>query len=309
MGHDHNHSHNELKGSRLAISIFLNIFITVAQVIGGIFSGSLALLTDALHNFSDVMALIISWIANKLSGKKFTSDKTFGYKRAEILAAMINSASLVIIAVFLIKESITRFINPEPVVSIWVIALAGLSVLLNGLSVLLIKGDAEHNMNMRSAYLHLFTDMMTSIAVLAGGLIMQFTEITWLDPLLSVGIAIYLIYSSLSLLLKTIKILMQFTPEGLDPHDISSKLTSIKGIKNIHHIHIWQLDEYNIHFEGHVDFMEDMVLSKAQKILTEVKEVLLHKYSINHSTLQPGLGCCDTSEIIVTEESQHTHKH
>ncbi len=306
MGHDHNHSHGELKGTRLGISIILNVFITIAQVAGGMASGSLALLTDALHNFSDVLALLISWIANRLANKRFTTDKTFGYKRAEILAAMINSGSLIVIAFILIKESINRFINPEPVLSFWVIILAGLSILLNGLSVLLIKKDAEHNMNMKSAYLHLLTDMMTSIAVLAGGILMKFTELTWVDPLLSVGIAIYLIYSSFSLLLKTIRILMQFTPEGLDPKEIAAEVSTIKGIENIHHIHIWQLNDRNIHFEGHVDFKEDMNLEKVQSILKEIKELLHGKYEIAHSTLQPGLGCCKNIETVVTRE-QHSH--
>jgi cobalt-zinc-cadmium efflux system protein len=302
MSHDHNHSHGELKGTRLAISIALNIFITIAQLAGGFASGSLALLTDALHNFSDVMALIISWIANKLSHKDFTSEKTFGFKRAEILAAMINSASLIVIAFFLIKESISRFIKPEPVLSFWVIVLAALSVLLNGLSVLLVKEDAENNMNMRSAYLHLFTDMMTSIVVLAGGFIMKFTDISWVDPLLSVSIAFYLIYSSLSLLMKTIRILMQFTPEGIDPLEIADKVSTIRGIKNIHHIHIWQLDEYNIHFEGHIVFEEDLPLSQIQKRLDEIKETLFHKYGISHTTLQPGIGCCDNADTVFTND-------
>lgn len=309
MGHDHKHNHGELKGTNLAISIVLNIIITVAQVAGGIFSGSLALLTDALHNFSDVMALAISWLANKLSGKDFTPEKTFGYKRAEILAAMINSSSLIVIAFFLIKESISRFYNPQAVLSFWVIILAGLSIILNGVSVLLVKEDAEHNMNMKSAYLHLFTDMMTSIAVMAGGIIMHLTKIHWVDPLLSVLIAFYLIYSSLTLLFKTIKILMQFTPDGIEPLSISEKIKGISGIKNIHHMHIWQLDEYNINFEGHVDFEEDLSLSSVQGKLEEVKEILLHRFGINHSTLQPGIGCCEKPVPIIKEETKEHHHH
>ncbi len=307
MGHDHGHNHEELKGTKLPISIALNIMITAAQVAGGVFSGSLALLTDALHNFSDVMALLISWLANRLSGRDFTPEKTFGYKRAEILAAMINSSSLIIIAFFLIKESISRFYNPEPVLSFWVIILAALSIILNGVSVLLVKEDAEHNMNMKSAYLHLFTDMMTSIAVMAGGIIMHFTEIHWVDPLLSVLIAFYLIYSSLSLLFKTIKILMQFTPDGIDPLSIAETIKGVSGIRNIHHIHIWQLDEYNINFEGHVDFEKDLLLSTVQDKLTEVKEILLHQFAIAHSTLQPGIGCCEKPVPIITEESKEHH--
>jgi len=175
MGHSHtHHNHTQLKGKPLVISIFLNIAITVAQIIGGLLSGSLALLSDALHNFTDVLSLIVSYIANILSRKDASIDKTFGYKRAEILAAFINASTLIIIAVLLIIESIKRFTNPETIESILVIWLSILGIIANGISVLLLKKDANVNMNMRSAYLHLLTDMLASVAVLIGGLLMYF---------------------------------------------------------------------------------------------------------------------------------------
>lgn len=142
--------------------------ITLAQVVGGIISGSLALLSDAVHNLSDVVSLIISYAANSLSRKQASTNRTFGYKRAEIIAAFVNSATLIIVAIFLIKEAIERFLNPQGVGTGIVIALSILGILVNGFSVLLLKSDSERNMNMRSAYLHLFTDMMASVAVLVG---------------------------------------------------------------------------------------------------------------------------------------------
>ena len=163
--HSHNHSHGDLKGRNLFISILLNILITIAQVIGGIVSGSLALLSDALHNFSDVLSLIISYIANILSKRKASTSRTFGYKRAEIIAAFINASTLIIVAVLLIIEAIKRFQNPQEIESNLVIWLSILGIVANGLSVLLLKKDAEKNMNMRSAYLHLLTDMLASVAV------------------------------------------------------------------------------------------------------------------------------------------------
>ena len=193
--HSHNHSHNKesLSGRNLLISIFLNILITAAQVVGGVLSGSLALLSDALHNFSDVISLVVSYVANKLVKKKASLQKTFGYKRAEILAAFINASTLIIVAVLLIIEAIKRFQNPQEIESSLVIWLSIIAILGNGFSVLLLKKDAETNMNLKSAYVHLLTDMMASVAVLVGGLLMKFYQVFWVDSVLTFLIAIYLI--------------------------------------------------------------------------------------------------------------------
>ena len=167
MAHSHSHTHHseDRKGRNLFIAIFLNILITVSQVIGGVISGSLSLLSDALHNFSDVLSLIVSYIANRYAKTKASFDKTFGYKRAEIIAAFINAVSLIIVALYLIYEAILRFIYPQEIESSLVIWLALLGILANGFSVLLLRKDSRENMNMRSAYLHLFTDMSASVAV------------------------------------------------------------------------------------------------------------------------------------------------
>ena len=297
--HSHSHDHGNLTGIKLIIAIILNILITLFQVIGGLISGSLALLTDALHNFSDVLALIISWIANALSKKKSTADKTFGYKRAEIIAAMINSGTLVIIAVFLSIEAIKRFTTPREIESFWVITLAAMSIAFNGFSVLLLSRDAKHNMNMKAAYLHLFTDMLTSVAVLAGGIAIRYTAVTWIDPALSIAIAIYLIYSSFSLLMDTLKVLMQFTPEGLSIEEIKTRICRTDHIENLHHIHIWKIDDHQIHFEAHVGFSNDLLLSKIQKILDDVKEILHNEFGIVHTTLQPEFEECENINLIV----------
>lgn len=168
------HKHGTANGKNLFITILLNIVITIAQVIGGLISGSMALLSDAAHNFSDVLSLIVSFVAEKLSGRERTIKQTYGYKRAGIFAAFFNAATLLIIATILVWEAIYRLFHPHPIAGLVVIYLAALSILLNGLSVVLIKREAEGSINMRSAYLHLFTDMMTSIAVLVGGFAMKY---------------------------------------------------------------------------------------------------------------------------------------
>ena len=176
------------------VSIVLNILITAAQVVGGLASGSLALLSDALHNFSDVISLVVSYIASKLSKQKASINRTFGYKRAEILAAFINASTLVIVAIILIIEAIKRFNNPETIESNLVIWLSMIAIVGNGFSVLLLKKDAKNNINMRSAYLHLLTDMLASVAVLIGGLLMKYYQMFWVDSALTFLIAVYLIF-------------------------------------------------------------------------------------------------------------------
>ncbi|RKR14822.1 cobalt-zinc-cadmium efflux system protein [Maribacter vaceletii] len=299
--HSHNHSHPDLKGRNLIFSIFLNIVITVAQVIGGIISGSLSLLSDALHNFSDVLSLIISYIANRLSKKNASTNKTFGYKRAEIIAAFVNAGALIVVAIILIKEAIERFMHPQDVESSLVIWLSLLGIVANGLSVFLLKKDADSNMNMRSAYLHLLTDMLASFAVLIGGLLMAYFQMYWVDPLLTLAIALYLIYMGYDLLIDSTKVLMLFTPDTIKVKEIVAIINKIPSVKNVHHVHIWQLNEDEVHLEAHIDFNTDIKLSEFDIILEQIEEELYQNYGINHVNIQPEFGKCDSKNVIVQD--------
>lgn len=302
MGHSHHHSHkHEVSGKGLGISIALNAFVTVAQIIGGVISGSLSLLSDALHNFSDVLSLVISFFANRLAKKKASANKTFGYKRAEIIAAFINSATLLVVSVFLIIEAVERFFQPMAIASDWVIWLSVLAILVNGFSVLLIKKDAHVNMNMKSAYLHLLTDMMASIAVLIGGLLMRFYTIFWIDPLLTLLIAFYLIYVGYDLLKESTKVLMLFTPKSIVVQEIVTDIMAVGDIKNVHHVHIWQLNDDEMHLEAHIDFKRDIKLSQFDDVLDKIEEMVYHKYGINHVNIQPEFGKCDSKKVIVQD--------
>lgn len=304
MAHNHAHGHHhpsDLKGRNLLISILLNIIITISQVIGGLVSGSLSLLSDALHNFSDVLSLIISYVATLLAKKQASHNKTFGYKRAEIIAAFVNAASLMIVAIILIKEAIERFFNPQTVESNIVIWLSVLGIAANGFSVLLLKKDSKDNMNMKSAYLHLFTDMLASVAVLIGGLLMKFYQLYWVDAFLTLAIALYLIYMGYDLLKDSTRVLMLFTPHTIEVPKIVSALQTIAKIKNVHHVHIWQLNEDEVHLEAHIDFEEDIKLSQFDLILEEIEEIAYHKFGINHVNIQPEFGKCDSKQIIVQD--------
>ncbi|KQC30640.1 cation diffusion facilitator family transporter [Flagellimonas eckloniae] len=299
--HGHSHTHDDLKGRNLLISILLNIAITISQVIGGIISGSLALLSDALHNFSDVLSLIISYIATLLGKRKASSHKTFGYKRAEIMAAFVNAATLVVVAVILMIEAVERLLEPQEIESNLVIWLSLIGIAANGFSVLLLKKNSEENMNMKSAYLHLLTDMMASVAVLIGGLLMKFFQLYWVDALLTMAIGVYLIYMGYDLLKESTKVLMLFTPKSIVVKEIVESICTIEPVKNVHHVHIWQLNEEEIHLEAHIDFKEDIKLSEFDAILEQIEEHVYHKHGINHVNIQPEFDKCDSKNVIVQD--------
>lgn len=300
MGHIHIHKH-EVKGKNLGYSILLNLLITVAQVVGGIISGSLALISDALHNFSDVLSLGFSLIAHKLSRKKASLDQTFGYKRAELIAAFINATTLVIVALLLIYGAIERFFNPQPIQSNLVIWLAILGIVVNGFSALLLKKDAKHNINMKSAYLHLFTDMMASLAVLVGGLLMKFYSWFWVDSIMTILIAIYLIVVGVDLLKTSTKMLMLFTPEHIDIKEIVREVHKIVGVNKLHHIHVWHLNDEELHLEAHLDCSEDIKMSEFNILLDKVEQVLFEKFQINHTNIQPEFKKEDPKDFIVQD--------
>jgi cobalt-zinc-cadmium efflux system protein len=291
------HHQHEVSGKNLGFAIVLNVGITLAQAIGGIISGSMALLSDAAHNFSDVLSMVISYLANRLARREANEKQTFGFRRSEILAALINSATLIIISVIILFEAAQRLINPVPVSANTVIYLAIAGILANGISVLFIRNDSHANMNMRSVYLHLFGDMLTSVAVLLGGLAMKYLQWYRTDSVFSIAIAIYLLYMSWGILRSSLRIIMQFTPEEVDIQKIATGIENIAGVKNTHHVHVWQINEHELMFEAHLDLAEDIKLSDFEVILKEIKQVLKQN-GINHATIQPEFSVDDNKQII-----------
>ena len=289
--------HHPVTDRNIGLAILLNAGITLAEAIGGIISGSIALLSDAAHNFSDVISLIISWFANRLSKKEATERQTFGFRRSEILAAFINSATLIIISVIIIVEAIQRLLNPAPLSANLMIWLAFASIIVNGSSALFIRRDSRNNMNMRSAYLHLFGDMLTSAAVLAGGFAIKYLGWNWSDPVFSLAIAFYLLWLSRGIFISSLRIIMQFTPDDIDVRKITCSIENIPGVKNIHHVHIWQINEHDLMFEAHIDMSEDIKVSGFEAILEEIKAVLAQN-NIRHSTIQPEFSVDDSKQII-----------
>ncbi|HEX2920262.1 MAG TPA: cation diffusion facilitator family transporter [Bacteroidales bacterium] len=294
---EHAHHHTNISGKNILITIVLNAGITTAQLIGGLFSGSMALLSDAAHNFSDVISLVISYAAIRLSTREHSLKKTFGFKRAGVFAAFINTVFLLVVAVILILQAVKRLIDPHPVEGSIVIWLAAAGILLNGISMLFIRKDADHNLNIKSAFLHLLADMLTSVAVFAGGFIIKYLGWLWIDGVLTIVIAGYLIYSSWGIFYESIKIFMQFTPSHIDIEKVAESITRVEGISNVHHVHVWQLDEDEMIFEAHVDLEADYSISRFETILDKV-EVILKGFGINHFNIQPELNRGDQKELI-----------
>ena len=301
MGGNHYHKPT-VSRKNLLFSIILNLVITIAQLIGGFFSGSLALISDAIHNFSDVISLIVSYIANILAQRKSqTIRRTFGYKRAEIIAAFFNASSLIVIAIFLGYKAVERFYTPIVIESNLVIGLAILGILVNGFSVLLLKKDAEHNLNMKSAYIHLMADMLTSVAVLMGGLLMKYYQIYWIDGVLTLIISIYLIKMSWKIFIESLQILMLFAPKNIVVEKVVEELCKIEAIKNIHHVHIWQLNDQDAYFEAHIAFKKDIKISDFDVICKQIEVILHDKFNINHCNLQPEYIREDLKELIIQD--------
>lgn len=299
--HNHTHDHKDLKGQKLLITIVLNIVITVAQVVGGLVSGSLSLLSDALHNFSDVISLIISYVASKLAKQKASIHRTFGYKRAEILAAFINASTLIVVAILLIIEAVKRFKHPQDIESGLVIWLSIVAIIGNGFSVLLLKKSSENNINMRSAYLHLLTDMLASVAVFIGGLLMKYYALFWVDSLLTLLIALYLIWVGYDLLKTSTNMLMLFTPDSINIKEVVRAVNKLPQVRKLHHVHIWNLSDDELHLEAHLDLEEDISTSAFNALLLDIETVLHEDFNINHVTIQPEYNKEDPKEVIVQD--------
>ncbi len=285
MGHLH-HSIESGKENRLVISIALNCMITAVQVIGGVVSGSLALLSDALHNFSDAISLVVSFIALRLSKRGNSETSTFGHKRAEILAALFNASTMIIVSFFLFKEALHRLGSPSNVDSVLMMVIAGVGLAANVVSAFLLKKDAHDDMNMRSAYLHLFIDAMSSVAVMAGGFCILLFKTYWIDPVLTIFIGLYVLKGGFNLVGESVHILMQNTPKGIDIKTIQNEIERVEGVSNIHHVHVWSVTERDIHFEAHVNLKEDMRLSESCVVRAKIEEILNHAFGIEHSTIQ-----------------------
>jgi len=302
----HEHAHHgghhhvgleETTGARLLVTLILNLIIPVAQVMGGIYAHSVALLSDATHNFSDFIAILIAYIAY-LIGKRGPSVRyTFGYRRAEVMAAFINVIILVGASAFILYEAWERFNHPQPILGQWVIVMAGVGILGNGFSALLLYRGSKQSLNVRGAFLHMMGDLLTSVAVLVNGLILIFKPWYWLDPLLSVLIVAFILKNCWSILREATSILMNATPKGVDVKKIKSFLESIPGVLGVHYLHAWNVSASSIAFSCHVE-VSDQPVSKTEPLADTIRKGLQERFGIDHPILQFETSQCGDGTML-----------
>ncbi|MBI1939263.1 MAG: cation transporter [Ignavibacteriales bacterium] len=299
MPHNHTHNHNQFESARgrLFFTIVLNFVITLAEIIGGILSGSLALLSDALHNFSDAISVIVSYIALKLKRKDNSMRHTFGLKRAEILAAAINSAVLIVICIYLFYEAVQRFLEPQEINAGIMSVVAVIGLLANFIAVLLLKRDSKSSINIRSAYLHLLGDTVSSVAVIFGGIAIAIWNINWIDPALTILIGLYIIKESYTILEEAIHVLMEGAPLEISIKDIQDEVEKFTEVEDIHHIHLWMVGDNDVHLEAHIN-VNDMKISESDSLRKRIEEALHHKFGIHHITLQFECNQCPDVGLI-----------
>ncbi|MGA9118929.1 MAG: cation diffusion facilitator family transporter [Bacteroidota bacterium] len=296
----HHHSRTTAEGTvvrNLFLTMLLNFLITVVEIIGGFLSGSLSLLSDAIHNFSDGIAIIVSYIAIRLSKRPRTLKYTFGLKRAEILAAVINASTLIIISFFLIREAIGRFSHPTAITGPLMLGVAILGLLANVIGTVLLKKGSDQNINIRAAYFHLLSDAVSSLAVIIGAVFIMTWNVTWIDPALTILISLYILKETYEIVKESVEVIMMSSPADIDLNDVQRAVEAVPGVKNIHHVHLWKMNDADIHFEAHID-VDDLPVSHTAGIREEIERRLRDAYEINHTTMQFECDSCDQKGLV-----------
>ena len=282
-GHHHHHAPESDRGLLFAVGI--NVLLTLAQVTGGIISGSLSLIADALHNLSDVASLGIALFARKISRRPADESKSFGYQRAEVIAALINLTLLITVSLYLIYEAVWRIVEPQVVAGLIIVLVAGVALIIDIITALITYRLSKSSMNMKAAFLHNLSDALTSIGVIIAGALILLYEWYWVDTLLTFLIAGFVLWQGMIMLPKTIHLLMEGTPENLSSAEIKSSMEEVGDVQDVHHIHIWNLDEHRIALEAHVVVTANE-LQEVEGIKENLKRALKDKFKITHSTLE-----------------------
>ncbi|MEP7134826.1 MAG: cation diffusion facilitator family transporter [Chloroflexota bacterium] len=313
MSTNHTHPHfSDLTNQttqRLALSLLLTLIFVIVEAVAGTIANSLALLTDAAHNFTDVIALGLSWYALRIATQPAHAGKTFGYHRVGILVALVNSTTLILIAFGIFYEAWRRFISPPVIDAPILIGVGALAFVVNIVTAWLVHKGSDHDLNLRSTFIHLMGDVLSTIGAVIAGIVIFFTQWNWLDPLVSVLIGALILWNAWGILRQTIHILLESTPENIDMQSMLDDLLTVKGVRGVHDLHVWSINENLRAFSAHV-MTEDISISAGADIQRGVNEILFQKYNIQHMTLQlecegcdPSLLYCDISEI------NHIHEH
>ena len=311
MQNNHSHTHSHLREAsnqttkRLSISLFLTLAFVVIEAGAGVFANSLALLTDAAHNLTDVIALGLTWFAVRVTSQPANAQKTYGYHRAGILVALLNSTTLVLISLGIFYEAYRRFMSPSDVDSGILIGVGLIAVVINLGTALLIHRGSEHDLNLRSAFVHLMGDVLSTVGAVIAGVIIYFTDANWLDPFVSVLIGFLILYNAWGILRDAIDILLEATPRDVNIQAMVKDIAQVDGVLGIHDIHVWSLTQSLRTMSAHV-LTEDVHISAGTEIQRQISELLTHRYNITHATLQ--LECVDCfPDSLYCDLNGHVH--
>lgn len=302
MPHDHHgHSHVDPNAgdARIGWAIVANMALTLAQIVGGVLSGSLALIADALHNFSDAIALILAFAARKISRRPADEKMSFGYGRVEVVAALINYTTLIVLSVYLIYEGLMRFANPEPINGWMVVWIATIALVIDVVTALLTYSMAKESMNIRAAFIHNLADALGSVAVILAGTMVILYGWLWVDPVVTLLIAFYILWHVKSEFLGVTRVLMLGAPDDVDAQDVIATVRAVKGVAGLHHVHLWQMQEHEAAMQAHIAIKAGS-WGQADAIKAEIKAQLADQFGIKHSTLEMECAAhaCDEAPLI-----------
>jgi len=284
MSHAHHHHVDPDAGDgKIALAVAINLGLTVAQIIGGIVAGSLSLIADALHNFSDAIALIIAFGARKIARRPANADMTFGYGRIEAVAALINYTTLIVIGLYLVYEAVMRFADPAPVAGWIVVIVAGIALLVDLCTAALTYAASKNSVNIRAAFLHNVADALGSVAVIIAGTLVLLFGWTWVDPLATLLIAGYILWQSATELPGVARILMLASPPDMETETVVAAMRAHPGVSDVHHVHLWMMEEHGAALDAHVVADPDADPAQLRKSL---KERLAEAFDLHHTTLE-----------------------
>jgi len=279
---EHNHS---ITSKNLIWSIGINVIIVIAEVVFGIIARSMALISEALHNFTDIGSMGLSLWGENVSKRPNTSQKTFGYKRAEVIIAFVNGGVLLGVSGWVLIESVIRIFHPEPVGGITMLIVAIISLLGNGLATYILEKDSKENLNLKSAWLHAMQDALFSLGVVVAAIIIYYTGWNWVDPVVSITVSLFLLKEVYEILAESVNMLLDSVPEDLDFEEIKNTLMGFDGVKNVSDLHIWQTGSHDRFLSAHL-VINEMDGRERVAILAKIREIIETKYTIHHQTLQ-----------------------
>ena len=303
----HSHANPEMTGSRLRLAFGLTLAILLVEAAAGWLSHSLALLSDAGHILTDVVALGLAWFAVGQAKRAADAQRTYGYYRVGILAAMVNGATLILIVVFIAIEAVRRFTNPEPVQGGLVIVAALVAIGVNTFIALRLRGAGD-NLNVRAALLHVVGDIAASLGVIVAGAIILLTGWNYADPLISIGIAGLIAWSALRIVRDTANVLLEGTPSGMDIDKVRTTILDNKGVTSVHDLHVWSMDSEHLALSCHVVVPEDMYTAEGEHLVRRLEMELCERFEIGHTTIQLE-ACHPCDAALVDRPGQHNHPH